>query len=443
MGRTFVCCDKPCGVHYPVPKKGKTLLERFGYVDYGAGRNAGASWYFCGECGQALEGFQESLDMFSLMVGTGLWIAACRLYPAWCAKQRFPMRKRFEKYSKSSTFAETRHCQAHYRLDRMSVYLYGPCRDMCMAARDELGLLFCVALARTVLNNVENLEKFLLHYRADKGALPTPSTWSEAAAQRVLTQLQLPFVMGYTARFLPQNFTGESGKSEELGLQLLSRFAKCLVKHQPFPWKALQGNEKTLDFLRKGFGLPHLQNAFFFAVLARDLGVLWGEDVFNDRLCAMMGENAREGLRDLLPSVPGVRGRKWADRLQLLTSWLWEQQCAHQPAGLLEGLGVRKSLQLGEHNACEWMQQHHRPSTCSRAPARPRRPDSQLRWMWHSAGPLLVENWQLWSQRLGETLMSDHSMLMVLQGAGKGQKRREEGWEVDFADVLLKRLKTS
>ncbi|CAJ1345438.1 unnamed protein product, partial [Effrenium voratum] len=247
---------------------------------------------------------------------------------------------------------------------------------MYMAARDELGLLFCVALARTVLNNVENLEKFLLHYRADKGALATPSTWSEAAAQRVLTQLQL-----YTARFLPQNFTGESGKSEELGLQLLSRFAKCLVKHQPFPWKALQGNEKTLDFLRKGFGLPHLQNAFFFAVLARDLGVLWGEDVFNDRLCAMMGENAREGLRDLLPSVPGVRGRKWADRLQLLTSWLWE------------------------------------------------RPDSQLRWMWHSAGPLLVENWQLWSQRLGETLMSDHSMLMVLQGAGKGQKRREEGWE--------------
>ena len=79
-----------------------------------------------------------------------------------------------------------------------------------------------------------------------------------------------------------------------------------------------------------------MQNAFFFAVLARDLGVLWGEDVFNDRLCAMMGENAKEGLRDLLPSIAGVRGRKWADKLQLLTSWLWEQQCAHQPAGLLE-----------------------------------------------------------------------------------------------------------
>ena len=46
----------------------------------------------------------------------------------------------------------------------------------------------------------------------------------------------------------------------------------------------LHGNDATLKFLAHGLGLPQLKKALWLVVVARDWGVLFGEQVFQDSI---------------------------------------------------------------------------------------------------------------------------------------------------------------
>ena len=77
--------------------------------------------------------------------------------------------------------------------------------------------------------------------------------------------------------------------------------------------------------------------------IARDLGVVFGNQIFESKECAMLGENGMEGLYRLMPKV----GRRISDydKLHTLTSHLTRQlQTLANP--LLELLPSIQNLQF-------------------------------------------------------------------------------------------------
>ena len=145
MVRHCVSCGIGCGPHHR-PTASLPLLADFHY--YTAPKK-GAAAYWCSSCAIFLDGFEEKLNKFYLMIVAGLWTTAQRLYPQWSASYSFPGRAKVDDYTRSKTF-NLKHGAASYRLDRMSLHLYGLLPELYQD--DQLGILFCVVLARIAIN---------------------------------------------------------------------------------------------------------------------------------------------------------------------------------------------------------------------------------------------------------------------------------------------------
>ena len=176
--RTKVLADFHC---YTAPKKG-----------------AAACW--CGSCAIFLDGFEEKLNKFYLMIVAALWTTAQRLYPPWSASHSFPDRAEVDDDTRSKTF-NLKHGAASHCLDRMSLHLYGLLPELYQD--DQLGMFFCVVLARIAINQSEQFEEFTREYQSCVGDLPRPASWNLDVAWEILRKF--PFNMGKTARFLPQH----------------------------------------------------------------------------------------------------------------------------------------------------------------------------------------------------------------------------------------------
>ena len=384
----------------------------------------GAAAYWCSSCAIFLDGFEEKLNKFYLMIVAGLWTTAQRLYPQWSASYSFPGRAEVDDYTRSKTF-NLKHGAASYRLDCMSLHLYGLLPELYRD--DQLGMLFCVVLARIAINQSEQFEEFMREYQSCVGDLPRPASWNLNVAWEILKKF--PFNMGYTARFLPQNCIHKRRPSRLLGLELASSFAAHLGRFKTFPTSMLHGNDATPKFLANGLGLPQLKKALWLVVVARNWGVLFGERVFQDSACDICGENGRRGLDHLLPKCGANRNLyTQAARLSKLTCWLDKRLSDHIPS-ILTGLGVSINLQFTQHNLCEYMQQHHRTYPASKKWNSTRRPDGPLRNLWHKAAPLLLslspDVWKTWQPRLGDIFFTDASLLLLLQ---MFCRRTGDGW---------------
>ena len=433
MVRHCVSCGNRCGPHHR-PTTSLALLAEFHY--YTAPKK-GATAHWCSSCATLLDGFDDNLNKFYLMIVAGLWTTAQRLYPQWSASYDFPDRAEVDNYRRSRTF-NLKHGAASYRLDRMSLQLYGSLPELYQD--DKIGMLFCVVLARIAINQSEQFEEFVRQYQSCVGDLPRPASWNLNAAWEILKKF--PFNMGYTARFLPQNCTRERGDSRLLGLNLASSFATHLHQFETFPTSMLHGNDATLKFLAHGLGLPQLKKALWLVVVARDWGVLFGEQVFQDSICDICGENGRRGLDQLLPKCGANRNLyTQAARLSKLTGWL-DKRLRHDIPSILTGLGVNVTLQFTQHNLCEYMQQHHRISPTSKKWNSTRRPDGTLRNLWHKAAPLLLTQyeWNTWQPRLGDIFLTDTSLLLLLQ-TSFGQ-RTKDGWTADSVEQICQALRS-
>ena len=93
------------------------------------------------------------------------------------------------------------------------------------------------------------------------------------------------------------------GSAEAKAVQLMSKVAvKLHEANGTCPWQCPRSTAETVQFTQKLFEAP---KGFCPIVLARDIGVLFGEDTFRDDACCDMGDGALEGLDDVLPKVGG------------------------------------------------------------------------------------------------------------------------------------------
>jgi len=189
--------------------------------------------------------------------------------------------------------------------------------------------------------------------------------------------------MGYGARMLPQAHLGRQGQFQDLGCTLLTKVAARFQKVRQWPWEGTTSNARTLAFIASSVGLA--TGGFWSVVVARDWGVVV-PCVFDSSVCDKVGDNARKGLDELLPSgsaklgarnMPSARLRVWhglvvAAVLELL------------PSTVLELLPPIDDIQETEHNTCEYMQQNSRKQKADGSQkegnsTKPRRCNDELR----------------------------------------------------------------
>ena len=140
------------------------------------------------------------------MVAAGLYFFARRVFPNAPGWEEGAERHGVLKdYVESAPFKATRHGAADFRLDRMSLYLYGEVADM-YASESLQDLVFIVLLIRSICNDSSALRQFFLAWRALERGLLTIATWDEDLVRQCVERVWDPSVhdMGYGARMLPQ-----------------------------------------------------------------------------------------------------------------------------------------------------------------------------------------------------------------------------------------------
>jgi hypothetical protein len=368
-GRHCCLCGVPCGPHKQVLEADKDLLERAGY-SFQAQR-AGSQWYFCALCA-GLSGVAERVYKFALMVSCGLVFFAQRCFPELRQIDSTGLRT-VRSHMRQPSFKDTRHGAADFRLDRMSVYIYGPLADKYEGSPPG-HVYFTIMFMRACCNDSSAAQSFVNAWALRGKGLLSPKTWDEELALGILYDIWDPDThdMGYGARQLPQCHMGERGDFHEMGCRLMTKVADHLLDADAsdLPWVGTRSNEKTTTFIADAIGMS--TGGLWTVVVARDLGIViarrGSKPVFDSSQCLDVGLNGVNGLNVILPQVSSkvIGANRPADRLQKLhvvTTPLVEKLVGQTILKYLPSIADQP--QMTEHNVCEWMQQNTRKRTAA------------------------------------------------------------------------------
>jgi hypothetical protein len=395
-GRHCSLCSVSCGPHYELSEKDRGMLEVSGCAFHPP--RPGFSWYLCGPCAAGVDGIAERMSEFALMVSTGILFFVQRVFPQTASLDSTSIRK-IRRHMKSASFKDTRHGAADWRLDRLSLYLYGPVADMYQDSHPS-EICFAVMFIRCCCNDSDALQLFFGEWSSLGRGRLSPRSWDEDQALELLKMVWRPrqHDMGYTCRMMPQ--CGQLGQFQQSGCQLMSDVSARLLamRVKDFPWRGPRSNDRTKAFIAKVIDAP--TGGFWTVVVARDLGILLPTSgdvsVFESSSCDDLGMNGKNGIDVLVPTVGGKARpyNRQGNRLGMLQSMA--EPLIRELLGdkVLEHVPPIDDLQVYEHNACEWMQQHTRDKTNSGEEkanniAKPLRCDDELRVFAKSALPRL------------------------------------------------------
>ena len=199
VGRLCVICHKGCGPHLVVSAdEDKELLRRFGTIKDEPRR--GVVWHVCATCSTFAIDINSRIEMFCLMVATGLFAVVERLYPDVVAKHQGDVHRLLD-HKQSASFAGSKHGSADFRLDRMTLFIAGP-----LAANycdDKLNLFFCILFLRACCNHSDAAQKFMATWRKDVGNYLTLANYNADNAVAILDSIWKP---EYNSKGFGQSF---------------------------------------------------------------------------------------------------------------------------------------------------------------------------------------------------------------------------------------------
>lgn len=445
MVRSCVCCATSIGINCQTVdnEDDKRDLVTLNMIQHEP--RARATWFVCHLCSAACVGLSDRLLGFAIQIAAGLLHFCQRLYPNEDLANKCD--QRVVAYMQSAAFSETRHGAADWRLDRMSLYLYGPLADNY--GDDKLGYFFCLLFARSCCNDSSAFQAFLKLWLQRTKKLLSIDSWNEELAIQLLKETwdNKTHDMGYFLMLPQLQEIKKKRKADDdttdfqiWGCRLMSRLQQRLtnLSGMVLPWerknKPRDQNDSTLHFLRQLLDVGNNGGGFWVVVVARDLGVVFGNHIFEPKECSQLGENGKAGLYKLIPNV----GRQISDhdKLHTLNMYLIHQlQILANP--LLELVPSIQDLQFTEHNCCEFMQQHHRKNANSdKAKKKTPRCDKELGFFFlRSCNRLGLPTIPLQPESQQARRVSDEELLDRLRAIHQSHYNTA-GWCSEFVDRL-------
>ena len=341
--------------------------------------------YVCNPCQCALQGCATRFAAFFVAWSASLLAFCIRIWPA--AKEFKDAKAHVEllDYISSDAFHNTRHGSGSFFTDRCTLYCVGELSQRffgdnaaCKCTLSvQLDFFFALLICRLVMNDGDAMNLFLRIFEAAHGVfnrkkLLLHADWCTKLAADIWDRGMHHF--GYGARALPHNATNNKLGVQQHGMAYVVGLCKASIRRTVWPWspRAIKGSAATAAFLQKLLGVR--SETLLCTVLARDLGCVFGAEVFDSTSWPTMGSNSVLGFKKFFPEMKLPKGLSWEKLHARFSEMQLSKLQATYPhiANRIPMLGT----QTCSHQWCEIQQQQNR---IKQKPARERRSDEQLR----------------------------------------------------------------